>query len=461
MIKTTFIFLLLALISSLNGYSQCNSSFSYAINPAGNVSFTNLSTTFGTATYYWSFGNYRYSQLANPSNTYDVNGNYTVNLSIRDSIAPGNVCLSTSTMSISITNTACINANFTYYVGANGSVTFTNTTANIIPNSTFYWNLGNGNTSTNIAPSTTYTASGNYTVALTVNNSASCSNTYTSVITVSVQPCNLTSSFTYTLMTNGYVGFTNTSSGTSPTSNYSWDFGDGNFNFSQSPPPKSYLFNGLYTVTLNVYDSVSFRCSSSLNQTVNIINAPCYSNSNFSMYKDSSQIPLVVWNAYPQYPSNIISATWAWGDGTSSSSLYPSHTYSATGLYNICLTVSVSCGTSSTTCLNANIYKINSTNIIGTINVKNVSVNIPEYNDINDFKLFPSPALDELNFFTSKSEFYKVIAYDLTGKLVATEFFELGKSKMNISHLSNGLYLYTVTGKNNQVLTTGKFNVSK
>ena len=78
-----------------------------------------------------------------------------------------------------------------------------------------------------------------------------------------------------------------------------------------------------------------------------------------------------------------------------------------------------------------------------------------------ELSVFPNPATSVLNFNTTNNEANKVIAYDLTGKFVATEFFELGKSKMNINHLSNGLYLYTVTGKNNQVLTTGKFTVSK
>ena len=81
--------------------------------------------------------------------------------------------------------------------------------------------------------------------------------------------------------------------------------------------------------------------------------------------------------------------------------------------------------------------------------------------ELIDVNVYPNPATNVLNFNTTSLEVAKIMAYDLTGKLVATEFFELGKSKMNINHLSNGLYLYTVTGKSNQVLTTGKFNVSK
>jgi len=51
--------------------------------------------------------------------------------------------------------------------------------------------------------------------------------------------------------------------------------------------------------------------------------------------------------------------------------------------------------------------------------------------------------------------------YDLTGKLIDTEFFENGKSKVNVAQVSNGFYLYTVIGKNNNILTSGKITVNK
>ena len=78
-----------------------------------------------------------------------------------------------------------------------------------------------------------------------------------------------------------------------------------------------------------------------------------------------------------------------------------------------------------------------------------------------DLTVFPNPATSIINFNTTSLEAAKIIAYDLTGKIIATEFIEMGKAKMNINYLSNGLYLYTVIGKSNQTLATGKFNVSK
>ncbi len=93
-------------------------------------------------------------------------------------------------------------------------------------------------------------------------------------------------------------------------------------------------------------------------------------------------------------------------------------------------------------------------------NYPTASINEAQQSAI-ELSIFPNPSSSFVNFNTTSSEATKVLAYDLTGKLIATELVEFGKAKMNVHTLSNGLYLYTVIGKNNQVLTTGKFNVSK
>ena len=103
-----------------------------------------------------------------------------------------------------------------------------------------------------------------------------------------------------------------------------------------------------------------------------------------------------------------------------------------------------------------------STQTLVTILKDYVTVGINEAQPANtELSVFPNPSSSFVNFNTTNVEATKVIAYDLTGKMVVTELIEFGKAKMNVHTLSNGLYLYTVIGKNNQVLTTGKFNVSK
>lgn len=78
-----------------------------------------------------------------------------------------------------------------------------------------------------------------------------------------------------------------------------------------------------------------------------------------------------------------------------------------------------------------------------------------------ELSVFPNPATNFVNFSSSSLDAAKVIAFDMTGKIVATEVLESGKAKMNIASLASGIYMYQVTDKNNQTLTTGRFNVGK
>lgn len=90
-----------------------------------------------------------------------------------------------------------------------------------------------------------------------------------------------------------------------------------------------------------------------------------------------------------------------------------------------------------------------------TVGLKEAKVNA------SAVSVFPNPASSAINFSAANTEAYKVTVYDITGKAIATELFDDSKSKLNVSSFNDGIYLYTITGKNNQVLNTGKFNVSK
>lgn len=89
-----------------------------------------------------------------------------------------------------------------------------------------------------------------------------------------------------------------------------------------------------------------------------------------------------------------------------------------------------------------------------------VSVNENEKPSIQ-LTVFPNPTANFINFSTTGLEAVKVSAFDLTGKAIATESIENGKSTMNTTSFSAGVYMYHVTDKNNRILTTGKFTISK
>lgn len=74
--------------------------------------------------------------------------------------------------------------------------------------------------------------------------------------------------------------------------------------------------------------------------------------------------------------------------------------------------------------------------------------------------VFPNPASAEVNF-KANTEANKVSLYDITGKMIATEIFENGMSKINLSNISAGMYFYTILDSNNQTLKSGKLTVDK
>lgn len=77
-----------------------------------------------------------------------------------------------------------------------------------------------------------------------------------------------------------------------------------------------------------------------------------------------------------------------------------------------------------------------------------------------DVSVYPNPATNFVNFYTSSNHAFKIYTFDITGKNIATELFEMGKVKLNTGSLNNGIYLFQIIDKNNQILKTGKFSIN-
>lgn len=440
--------------------AQCTANFSYTLNPSGNVSF--ISTSVGTssnASYYWYFGdNTSFNTTGNPAatHTYSNNQTYSVTLWVSDSITtPG--CYASVTKTLIVNNASCLgNASFTSNQGANGAVYFYDL-SNTASGSSYNWAFGDGGTSVTASPTHTYATSGVYNVTLTVTTpSAICTYSTIQSLTVNIVPCNLNASFTYTAGANAIVNFSSTATNTSVNTYYYWNFGDGNYGYG-STVTHSYTSNNIFNVQHTVVDSVTFvYCSDTTSQAVNISNAPCIANASFTMAKDSTQLPAIVWNAYVSYPANVVSATWNWGDGSSSTGLFPSHTYSTAGMYNVCLTVSVSCGASTVICVNSNINKTTANNAMITLNVVSATPTGMKQNELNgsSVKLYPNPNNGEFEILLSglseKNATVKV--YDVTGREVFSSDEEQAngilRAKLNLSMLNSGSYFVKINSGN-------------
>ena len=219
-------------------------------------------------------------------------------------------------------------------------VTFTDESSN---NPTSWaWEFGDGNTSTSQNPSHTYAVAGTYTVKLTVGNSGgSDSKTRTDYITVTNPPPPPAPVAAFSAdVTSGEtpldVSFTDESSN-SPTS-WAWEFGDGNTSSSQNPS-HTYTVAGTYTVVLTV-GNASGDSTETKTDYIAVTNPPPPPApvAAFSANTTSGYAPLLV-NFTDESNNNPTSWAWDFGDGNTSSSQNPSHTYTVAGTYTVVLTV--------------------------------------------------------------------------------------------------------------------------
>ncbi|GIV25250.1 MAG: hypothetical protein KatS3mg026_0942 [Bacteroidia bacterium] len=127
--------------------------------------------------------------------------------------------------------------------------------------------LGSGPSNNQSFPAA-ITSPGTYTLKLVVTDTSGCQDSTQQSYAVSAQP---TASFTpsaTTLCRGGRVCFTNTSTGTGPSTSYFWNFGDGNTS-TRPNPCHNYRNPGTYTVSLQVCNPGS--CCHTTTQTITVL----------------------------------------------------------------------------------------------------------------------------------------------------------------------------------------------
>ena len=194
-------------------------------------------------------------------------------------------------------------------------------------------------------------------------------------------------------------------------------------------------------------------------------NEPC--NADFwviqAMGSDSLPVPyeLWVWNLSSGGSGNF-TFNWNFGDGTSSTEAFPTHTYAGNGPYVLCLTIVDNNNCTSTHC---DSVSINGDGIYEgmivhaedrqegfTINVQNPNANaVQEIVASNSIALWPNPATDELNIalVSGMKGAVTVTITDLEGRAVSTERMSLsgGRSQLRMatSGLNAGIYLLRIS----------------
>lgn len=306
-----------------------------------NVTFTDASTNTPTS-WNWSFGDGTNSNEQNPKHTYSAAGNYTVTLTVNNS-AGTDTKVKTGFVTVKTIPPKLL-ANFTATpTSGNASLS-----VSFIDNSTgspisWRWSFGDGTYSTSRNTSHTYTNEGKYSVSLTVRNSTT-SNTTTKSSYINVGPRLKAPVASFTaapISGTAPVNVVFTDKSTNSPASWSWKFGDGNTSTQQNPV-HTYSKAGKYTVSLVVRNAAGSNTGtrSSYITVLAPVQVPVAS---FSASPTSGRASLSV--QFTDKSTNSPSSwRWNFGDGTSSTSKNPAHTYSKAGTYTVTLTATNTAG---------------------------------------------------------------------------------------------------------------------
>ncbi len=100
----------------------------------------------------------------------------------------------------------------------------------------------------------------------------------------------------------------------------------------------------------------------------------------------------------------------------------------------------------------------NSCSVSETYNLTQVGIN--DLSNTSNFKVYPNPSNDVVNFELT-SDVKSIVITDLAGKIINSLAVENDKTVVNVSNFSTGLYLYTLVNEKGNVIYTNKFSVSK
>ena len=324
-------------------------------------------------------------------------------------------------------------SNAAYNFQANGSFS---------PTAEITWNFGDGHTGTGTSVIHNYTSVGTYNVTVSINDTASnCTNSATdSVVVANINNCSV--AVNYTNFGSTTTLSTVVSQGAGPYT-YQWSCSSDSTFSSNSPDPVVVIApNTPTTYCVTVTDTtgcVATACKTVIDSQT--LYTPC-------------QVYLVVYpdSAVPGYynvsvyvasgaPFNYL---WNFGDGDTSTQMFPTHTYATPGYYVLCVTVSDGNGCTYTFCDSSfYAFKYGGGPMVH-INVRGSQIlGINNIIEANTISVYPNPANSDITINAGAQKIDEVKIYDINGQTVIDSRFP-AQNKLNISALEDGIYFIEV-----------------
>jgi len=279
----------------------------------------------------------------------------------------------------------------------------------------WYWEFGDGNTSSQQNPQHQYADDGTYQVNLTVTDDDGAMASITKqIIVVNVPPV---ANFSYSPLnptTADAINFTDLSYDSDGSIiNWTWNFGDGAISYEENPQHQ-YSDDGTYNVTLVVTDDDG--ATATITKQIVVSNVPPVANFSYLPENPTDLDTIQFTDLSYDLDGYIVNWTWNFGDGSISYEENPQHQYSDDGTYNVTLTVTDDDGA------------------IASITKQIIVSNVPP---VANFSYSPK------NPVTTMPVYFADLSYDLDGNIVSW-LWEFGDG--SISYKQNPSHQYSYEG---------------
>ena len=277
----------------------------------------------------WDFGDGTGSNIINPTKTYNTAGSFIIKLvagfgACADSVLKPIIVLPKPSISFAADKTTSCAAPLTV-----------NFTSIVTAGNFYFWDFGDGTTSTLQNPTHAYTSLGVYDVKLVGTNAGGCKDSLIKpgyiklqTPTVSIPGLPFKDCAPLTFAFNAAINAVDS------VVSYQWDFGDGTTS-TLANPTHTFAAGG-YTINVTIITSGGCTVTTSV---VNGIIAGSRLNVNFTATPRNvcAKIPVV----FTDLTTGGIADKWLWffGDGSSSADQNPTHAYQDTGYFDVTLIV--------------------------------------------------------------------------------------------------------------------------
>jgi PKD repeat protein len=282
------------------------------------IQFTGI--TSGAAAVKWTFGDGDTSTSMNPIHIYREPGRYGVSLWMQSTTYD---CTNIYTDTVEIYSLPDISFKADTLIGCVPMELSIHKSQN--SGEFYFWDFGDGNTSTASNPKHLYKDTGKFTGTLMVTNTNGCRDTaHFEVHVYPIPDAGFTMSKDFVCDGPATIDFKNISTGSS---GYFWEFGNGKSSTDVNP---SMTFDtvGGYKVILHAFNS--YRCNDTFSRIFHIYRTPV---AEFTAKPEYGCEPLSV--NFTNNSRNASSYIWDFGDGSTSTEKDPVHNYIDAGIYNV------------------------------------------------------------------------------------------------------------------------------